>query len=120
MLTKWERKGRPTKFMDYITTPSRFDLVSMLVGNYNFAWSFQQVADAVAMRYANAEQHLRAEMVTSTLIAHRRGRMVNNFEGWDTDSVVQRLLAQIGEPKGEHYAYTYNWETNQRVPVWSA
>ena len=118
MLTKWN-KARPAKFTDYITTPSRFDLVSLLVGNYNYCFSFQQVAESVAKRYETADDHLRAEMVTSQLIAHRRGRMLNDFEGWDTEAVVKGLLAVGVEPKGTHYAFTYRWETDQREPVWS-
>lgn len=122
MLTKWQNR-RPNRFTDYITTPSRYDLVSVLLGNYNYCLNYEQVANAVGSQYANAERHLRAEMITSQLIAHRRGRMLSGFDGFDTRSLVSDLLATIRrsgvEPKGDTYHYRYNWDERKAVPVWS-
>ena len=110
MLTKW-KYNRPVKFSRYITTPSRFDLTALLLGNYNYCWSYQQVAEAVAQQYDKAEAHLRAEMITSTVIAHRRGRQVSGFDGWDTKAVVGRHLEQQGSnpPRGKHYPHKFTW-----------
>lgn len=123
MLAKWH-KNKPTRFTDYVTTPSRFDLVSLLMGNYNACWDYQQVADAVASRYANTEQHLRAEMVTAQLVAHRRTRMLTGFDGFDTRSLVRDLLDGIAQsgvtPKGNTYHFRYNWAEGRAEPVWSA
>lgn len=123
MLTKWQKR-RPDKFTDYITTPSRYDLAGLLLGNYNYCWDYQKVAVAVGQRYANADRHLRAEMVTSQLIAHRRGRMLSGFDGFDSRSLVSDLLATIRrsgvEPKGDTYHFRYDWAERKAVPVWSA
>ncbi len=123
MLTKWQRQ-KPTRFTNYITTPSRFDLAELLRGNYNACWDYQRVAEGVAGQYRNAEPHLRAEMVTAQLIAHRRTRMVSGFDGFDSRALVSDLLATIArsgvEPKGETYHFRYDWENRRAEPVWSA
>lgn len=123
MLTKWQKR-RPNKFTDYITTPSRYDLASVLLGNYNYCLNYEQVANAVGSQYANAERHLRAEMITSQLIAHRRGRMLSGFDGLDSRTLVRDLLDTIRrsgvEPKGDTYHYRYDWDENKAIPVWSA
>lgn len=123
MLTKWQRR-RPVTFTDYITSPSRFDLVEALRGNYNACWDYQRVAEGVASQYRHADQHLRAEMVTSQLIAHRRTRMVTGFDGLDSRDLVRDLLDTIRragvEPKGDTYHYRYDWDENKAIPVWSS
>jgi hypothetical protein len=111
MLKKWQRQ-RPTRFTDYITTPSRWDLSSLLLGNYNNGWSFQQVAEAVGAQYAKASTHLRAEMVTSQLIAHRRQKMLANMENWDTREVISRAL--VDAPELTATLYHYRWDEERR------
>jgi len=115
MLTKWSH-ARPTKFHDYLTLPSRWDLMKLLRGNYNYCWSYQQVADAVAQQYATADRHLRAEMVTSQIIAHRTGRMVSGFDGWDTTAVVANLMA-IPAIANKSTITTYEWDNERQRAV---
>jgi hypothetical protein len=123
MLTKWQRR-KPNKFTDYITSPSRYDLAELLRGNYNACWDYQRVAEGVAGVYRNAERHLRAEMITAQLIAHRRTRMLSGFDGLDMSALVSDLLATIArsgvEPKGNTHHFRYNWAEGRAEPVWSA
>ena len=114
MLTKWKH-NRPTKFSDYLSMPSRYDLSHAMLGMYNMAWSFQQVADAVGMRYSNTpDARVRSEMITSSLIAHRRKRMLGNMENWDTASVVARRLNIMPSPRQAwHSRYIYDGNTGQ-------
>jgi len=107
MLTKWQL-AKPTKFPDYLTLPSRWNLITLLRGNYNYCLSYDQVAEAVAHQYATAERHLRAEMVTSQIIAHRTGRMLSGFDGWDTRVAVNRSL-NTNEPTGG-LVTIYEWD----------
>lgn len=118
MLRKW-KYNRPTKFDNYLTLPSRYDLASLLLGNYNYCLSYQQVAEAVAMSYANASDHLRAEMITSSVIAHRRGRQVSGFDGWDTKVVVSNYLARAKSAPGKHYAFVYDFDRGRAHPALS-
>lgn len=118
MLTKWNG-NRPNRFTDYLTAPSRFDLSHLMLGMYNMAWSFQQVADAVGNKYANADRHLRGEMVTTALIAHRRNRMLGGMEHWDTAKRVAHHLATMPTPRqGWHHRYVYDGDTGRANLVW--
>lgn len=95
MLSKWQ-KNRPTKFTgDYYGLPSRWDLSQVLLGMYNACWSYQQVAEYVANRYGTADRQMRAELITSSLIAHRRKKMLTGMDGVDFSALVKNRLAQI-------------------------
>ena len=114
MLTKWQYR-RPDKFTDYLTAPSRYDLSGVLLGMYNHCWNYQQVAEAVASRYASAGRYLRAEMITSQLIAHRRGRMLNNFEHWNTQSSLAFTKAvHEGIPLSGSTFTVFHWDDDRR------
>jgi hypothetical protein len=57
------------------------------MGKYNLCWSFDEVANAVAKQYAGVSDNLRGEMITSSLIAHRRNRMLNGYDGFDLNDI---------------------------------
>lgn len=120
MMAKWLKK-RPVKFTgDYYTLPSRFDLSGGLLGMYNPCWDFQTVANAVGMVYGDADRQFRAEMITSSLIAHRRKRMLSGFDGLSIDSIIATWVGET-KPTGKefHFAFTYDFQENKRVPAWS-
>lgn len=95
MLNKW-RKNRPTKFSgDYYGLPSRWDLSEGLFGMYNACWSYQEVASHVARFYGTSDRQMRAEMVTSSLIAHRRKKMVGGHDGIDYKELVAQRVAKV-------------------------
>jgi len=95
MLSKWQ-KSRPTKFSgNYSGLPSRWDLSQVLLGMYNACWSYQQVAEYVSGIYSNSERQMRAELITSALIAHRRKKMLTGMDGVDFSALVKNRLAQI-------------------------
>lgn len=95
MLNKWH-KFRPTKFTgNYYQLPSRWDLVEVLTGMYNACWSHQQVATHVASVYGASDRQMRAEMITASLIAHRRKQMLTGTDGVDFSALVKNRLAQI-------------------------
>ena len=95
MLTKWH-KNKPSKLQgDYYSLPSRFDLISLLMGMYNACWDYQQVSDAVARVYADENALKRSELVTASLIAHRRTRMLAGTDGINFGAVTKRLLQEI-------------------------
>ena len=99
MLPKWKKK-RPTKFTgDYFGLPSRWDLVQGLSGMYNACWGYAQVAEQVGRTYETAERQFRAEMITSSLIAHRRTRMVSGQDGIDFSEYVQQVLKRLEQRK---------------------
>lgn len=95
MLSKWQ-KSRPTKFSgNYSGLPSRWDLSQVLLGMYNACWSYQQVAEYVSGIYSNSERQMRAELITSALIAHRRKKMLTGFDGVDFGKLVSTRVAQV-------------------------
>lgn len=75
--------NRPVKWADYHELPWRDELAQELMGMYNTCFDYQDVARAVARMYRNADQHLRAEMVTASVIAHRNKRMLDGRDGFD-------------------------------------
>lgn len=122
MLTKWN-KNKPSKLEgDYYSLPSRFDLSYLLVGMYNACWGYQQVADAVARVYANENALKRSELVTASLIAHRRKRMVAGTDGINFSVIAKRLVQEIEvrniENRGTHYEHAYNADERRFTPVW--
>lgn len=122
MLTKWH-KNKPSKLQgDYYSLPSRFDLISLLGGMYNACWDYQQVADAVTKVYADENALKRSELVTASLIAHRRKRMVAGTDGINFSAIAKRLVQEIEvrnlENKGTHYEHAYNADERRFTPVW--
>lgn len=114
MLSKW-RRIRPNRFTDYLSAPSRYDLSQVLLGMYNHCWDYQRVAEAVASRYSSAERYLRAEIITSQLIAHRRGRMLNKLDHWDTANSLAFTKAVYQDAPLSGGKFTvFHWDDDRR------
>lgn len=105
--------ARPQKYTEYRGLPDREYLAKAMMGMYNYCFDYRQVAVEVNTLYRNDSRHLRAEMITTSLIGHRRGRMLNGFDGFDIDEYVRDLLQEMNEngiiPQGRSRIINKDW-----------
>jgi hypothetical protein len=87
--------NRPVKWADYYELPWRDELAQELMGMYNTCFGYQDVARTVARMYRDADHHLRAEMVTASVIAHRNKRMLDGREGFDLEDATSIIHDRI-------------------------